>query len=68
MNDWKKCELKDKDQAPGSCTSLCKEQESVMDTAKGDQTRTVVEEHQEAAALLDGRRQAAAIDRRKVIL
>ena len=39
-----------------------------MDTAKGDQTRTVVEEHQEATALLDGRRQAAAINRRQVIL
>ena len=39
-----------------------------METAKRDQTRTIVQEHQEAAALLDGRRQAAAIDRRQVIL
>ena len=39
-----------------------------MDTAKGYQTRTVVEEQQETAALLDGRSKAAAIDRCKVIL
>ena len=39
-----------------------------MDPAKGDQTRTVVEEQQEATALLDGRRQAAAINCRQVIL